>query len=110
MNITFASLPQFEVRERKKQDAVTQFSGIIKNVTLSKAKPNRVVTICVNKNEFIQGRFSEVDSRTFQTVIDVIDTESSEKIVIGKDYPLPVHLGINKYMVMQSVLYLDKSI
>lgn len=89
MKITFATLPQFEVLEIKRIDSVTRCSGIIKNiVSLSKAEPEWIVTIYVNQSKFIQGRFSEVDSKTFHVTIDLINLGYSNNIVVGNNYPM----------------------
>lgn len=89
MKITFATLPQFKVLEIKRTNSVTRCSGIIKNiVSLSKAKPEWIVTICASQNKFIQGRFSEIDSKTFHVTIDLINLESPNNIIIGNNYPL----------------------
>jgi hypothetical protein len=89
MNLIFATLPQFEISEIKETGSVIKCSGIIKNLaTLLRARSGWIVTICVNQNEFIKGKFSEINSQNFQATIDVSNLYSQGYLVVGKDYPL----------------------
>jgi hypothetical protein len=89
MNSAFTALPQFEIVQIEKSNSVIKYSGIVKNlVSFTKTKSGSIAVICANQNNFIEGRFSEVNLQDFQVTIEVSDVDSQKYLEIGKDYPL----------------------
>jgi hypothetical protein len=89
MSSVFAKLPQFEISQVEKVGSFIKYSGLLKNTsTFAKAKPGWVVVICLESNRFLEGRFSVINSSTFQAVIDVSDEHVPISLVVGNEYPL----------------------
>ena len=89
MDSAFTALPQFEILKIEKDNSVIKYLGVVKNlVSFTKAESGWIVVICANQNNFIEGRFSEVNLRDFQVTIEVSNIDSQEYLEVGKDYPL----------------------
>ena len=89
MDSAFTALPQFEIVQIEKKNSVTKYSGVVKNfVSFTKAESGWIVVICTNQNNFIKGRFSEVNLQDFQVTIEVSDIDSQVYLEVGKVYPL----------------------